>query len=117
MTDHLDCEPFEPDHDLVVKVAEYLSQVPRGQAYMVAAYGVLIHLYDLGIEVPAAVDVPLGGVMEPVLCPISPELVERLKAGWTTDCPVRMWLGEDNVLHVAEIRTVQGPHTTPPDPT
>jgi len=47
-----DCEPFEPDHDLVVKLAEYLSTVPRGQADMVNAYGILIHLYDLGIELP-----------------------------------------------------------------
>lgn len=45
-------EDFEPDHDLIVKVAEYLMDVPRGQAYMVTAYGVLIHLHDLGIELP-----------------------------------------------------------------
>ena len=51
-------EPFEPDHDLVVKVAEYLSTMPRGQADMVAAYGILIHLYDLGIELPEHTDGP-----------------------------------------------------------
>lgn len=46
--------------------------------------------------------------MEPVLCPIAPELVDRLKAGWTTDCPVRMWLDDGNVLHVTEIRLSYG---------
>lgn len=46
--------------------------------------------------------------MEPVLCPIAPELVERLKDGWTIDCPVRMWLDDSNVLHIVEIRVTAG---------
>lgn len=54
--------------------------------------------------------------MEPVLCPIAPELVERLKAGWTTDCPVRMWLDESNVLHVVEIRLEAGGDPGRPTP-
>lgn len=40
---------------------------------------------------------------EPVLCPIDPDLIDRLRAGWTTNKPVTIWLGKDNVLHVEEV--------------
>lgn len=41
---------FEPDQELIVKVAEWLSDRPKGEAYMVTARGVLAYLVKLGLS-------------------------------------------------------------------
>lgn len=41
---------FEPDQDLVMKVAGWLSDRPKGEAYMVTARGVLVYLVKLGLS-------------------------------------------------------------------
>jgi hypothetical protein len=42
---------------------------------------------------------------EPVLCPVSPELVKLLKrpGGCETKVPVRMWLDADNTIVIQEL--------------
>ena len=42
---------------------------------------------------------------KPVLCPIHPDLVEKLRqpGGVTSKRPVRMWLDDNNVINVQEL--------------
>lgn len=40
---------FEPDLDLVVKVAEWLSDRPKSEAFMVTARELLVFLVKLGM--------------------------------------------------------------------
>lgn len=49
------CEsgPFMPDVDLVLSLAAYLRDAPTS-THELLAFGVLRHLYDLGIELPVA---------------------------------------------------------------
>jgi hypothetical protein len=44
-------------------------------------------------------------MLEPVLCPVSPEMVKLLQrpGGCETKVPVRMWLDADNVIVIQEL--------------
>ena len=55
MADPFDCGPFLPDPSLVVTLAEYISEV-KPVTDMVMAMAILRKLYDLGIELPTALN-------------------------------------------------------------
>lgn len=53
MSDPFGCGPFLPDPDLVVALADFITEV-EPVTDMVLAMAVLRKLYDLGIELPTA---------------------------------------------------------------
>lgn len=53
----VETERFVPDHDLVIHLVHWLSDRPKGEAFMTTAHEALVFLYEeCGVDVPEQSD-------------------------------------------------------------